>query len=59
VREKRDGGRDGDRRPDLGFNIVNYTFLLKGKPRSRREEVEVLWLVGIKKTVTKGPKIVK
>jgi hypothetical protein len=45
----RDGGRDGDRRPDLGFNILNYTFLLKGKPRSRREEVEVLWLVGIKK----------
>jgi len=58
VRKKRDGGRDGGRGPDLCFNILNYTFSFKRPAQERKEEVEVLWVVGIK-TVTKGPKIVK
>ncbi len=35
--EKRDGGRDGGRRPDLGLNILNYTLSFKGEPRSERK----------------------
>ncbi len=56
--EKRDGGRDGGRRPDLGLNILNYTLSFKRRAEERKEEVAVLWSVG-KKPVTQGPKIVK
>ena len=48
MRKKRDGGRDGGRGPDLCFNILNYTFSFNRPAQERKEEVEVLWVVGIK-----------
>ena len=32
--EESDGGRDEGRSPDLGLNILNYSFSFKGEPRS-------------------------
>ncbi len=45
MRKKRDGGRDGGRRPDLCCNILNYTFSFKRPALEWKEEVEELWVV--------------
>ncbi len=48
MRKKRDGGWDGGRRPDPCCNILNYTLSFKRPALERKEEVEVLWVMGTK-----------